>query len=93
MNQYGNLIEVINVDLNYCESNLYFNINFQLDGNPFDEEFIVVFNGNTNHQVLMRHKYEIHPNMNFNLGQYYVDENLCPNEPTNEELSNSVIGC
>jgi len=93
MNQYGNLIEVINVDLNYCESNLYFNINFQLDGNPVDEEFIVVFNGNTNHQVLMRHKYEIHPNMNFNLGQYYVDENLCPNEPTNEELSNSVIGC
>ncbi len=93
INQYGNLLEVIDVDLNYCESNLYFNINFNLDGNPINEEYVVIFNGNTEHQVLMRHKNEIHPNMNFNLGQYYFDEDLCSVEPTNEELSNSIIGC
>lgn len=93
INQYGNLIEVIDVDLDYCESNLYFNINFELDNNPIENQYVVVFNGNDSHQILMKHKYEVHPNMYFDLGQYYIDENWCPTEPTNEELSNSVIGC
>jgi hypothetical protein len=93
INQYGNLIEVIDIDLDYCESNLYFNINFELDNNPIENLYVVVFNGNGNHQILMKHKYEIHPNMNFNLGQYYIDDNWCPTEPTDEELSLSPFNC
>ena len=93
INQYGELIEVIDVDLDYCESNLYYNMNFNLNGNPFNGENVIIFNGNTDVQVLMSHKYTNHPNNNFNLGQYYIDENWCPDEPTNEELSTPIFEC
>ncbi len=93
INQYGQLIEVIDVDLNYCDTGLYFNINFELDDNPITDEFVVIFDGNTNQQILMKHRYNKHPNIDFDLGQYYIDANHCPTEPTNQELSNSIFDC
>jgi len=93
INQYGDIIEVIDVDLNYCESGLYFNLNFELNNTPLTDEFVVVFNGNTDEQILMKHKYNKHPNIGFNLGQYYIDANYCSTEPTNVELSSSIFDC
>ena len=93
INQYGELIEVIDVDLNYCDTGLYFNINFELEDNPITDEFVVLFDGNTNEQILMKHTYNHHPNIGFNKGQYYIDANNCPTEPTNQELSNPIFDC
>ena len=93
INKYGKTIEVIDVDLNYCDTGLYFNLNFELDNTPLTDEFVVVFNGNNGDQILMKHKYNKHPNIGFNLGQYYIDANHCPTEPTNEELSSSIFDC
>jgi hypothetical protein len=93
INQYGELLEVIDVDLDYCESNLYYNMNFKLGNNPLDTQRLVVFNGNNTQQLLLSHDYNVHPNISFNLGQYYIDENWCPDEPTNEELTSSIFDC
>jgi hypothetical protein len=93
INQYGYLIEVIAVDLNYCEPNLYFNLNVEKDGTPLgNNSFLVVFNGNSNEEILMKHLYSVHPNLDFKLGQYYIDPEHCPTVPTNEELEVSVFG-
>lgn len=93
INQYGYPIEVIDVDLNYCEPNLYFNINFSKDGVDLNNEFVVIFNGNSDEQLLLKHQYNKHPNINFDLGQYYIDPVNCPTEPTNTELEESPFGC
>ncbi len=93
INKYGDIIEVIDVDLNYCESGLYFNLNFELNNTPLTDEFVVVFNGNTSEQILMKHKYNKHPNIGFNLGQYYIDANYCSTEPSDVELSSSIFDC
>jgi surface protein len=76
-------IEVIAVDLNYCEFNLYFNFSNDIGG-----EYFEVFNGNDNNQVLLEHVYEEHnlTNISVDLQQYYVDEENCPDAPTIEEL-------
>ena len=93
INQYGFPIEVIDVDLNYCEPNLYYNINFSKDNVDLTSEFVVIFNGNSNEQLLLKHQYNKHPNINFDLGQYYIDPVNCPTEPTNTELEESPFGC
>jgi len=93
INQYGFPIEVLSVDLNYCDTGLYFNLNVQKDGSPLTEEFMVVFDGNSNHQILMKHQYDKHPNIDFNLGQYYIDPVHCPTVPTNEDLEESPFDC
>ncbi len=70
----GELIEVVSVDLNYCEPNLYFNINVTGDTNLTN---LVVFNGNNNHTLLVQHEYvETNP-MDAYLQQYYVNEPYC----------------
>lgn len=71
INQYGELLEVVGVDLNYCESNLYFNIN--LTGEEPDT--LVVFNGNGSHNLLLQHTYEEFELFDANLEAYNV---LCP---------------
>jgi len=93
INQFGFPIEVIDVDLNYCEPNLYYNINFSKDNVDLTSEFVVIFNGNSNEQLLLKHQYNKHPNINFDLGQYYIDPVNCPTEPTNSELEESPFGC
>jgi len=57
------------------------------------DEFMVVFDGNTNHQILMKHQYNKHPNIDFNLGQYYIDPVHCPTVPTDEDLEESPFEC
>ena len=85
INVDGYPIEVLAVDLDYCESNLYYNFSFNLPvtGRP---DYLVTFDGNVDCQVLLRHKYEQHNStMDFDLQQYYVDPN-CPTPPTVESL-------
>lgn len=93
INKYGELIEVISVDLNYCEPKSFYNLNLTKDDVPFSNEFLIVLNGNSSDQILMKHKYDIHPNIGFVLGQYYTDSVNCPYEPTCEELQESIFGC
>ena len=93
INQYGELIEVISVDLNYCDSDLYFNLNFKKDSVDLNVENVVVFDGNSDQQILMRHVYNIHPNINFNLGQYYTDPTWCPTPPSDSSLDDFPFEC
>jgi len=93
INQYGFPIEVLNVDLNYCDTGLYFNLNVEKDGSPLTDEFMIVFDGNDNHQLLMKHQYDKHPNIDFKLGQYYVDPVHCSDVPTDEDLEESPFVC
>jgi hypothetical protein len=91
INQYGFPIEVIDVDLDYCNPNLYFNLNLETDCGPYNDTLLVVFNGNVDEQLLLGHKYENHPGLGFDLGQYYVDDEWCPDVPTDFELLNDVF--
>jgi len=83
--KYGELIEVISVDLNYCETNLYYNLNLSKNNIPLNTQFLIVLNGNNSEQILMKHKYEKHLNNGFYTGQYYTTSG-CTYEPTCEEL-------
>ena len=50
----GKLIEVISVELDYCTPEIYYHINIT-GTQPTD---LIVFNGNSNHQLLLQHKYD-----------------------------------
>jgi hypothetical protein len=93
INQYGNLIEVISVDLNYSDISLYYNINVSKNNTIFSEQYITIFDGNINHQLLMRHSYSKHPNISFKSGQYYIDPLNCDVIPSNQELEKSIFDC
>ena len=93
INQYGELIEVISVDLNYCDSDLYFNLNFKKNNVDLNVSDVVVFDGNSNQQILMRHTYNVHPDINFNLGQYYNDPTWCPTAPSDSSLDDLPFAC
>jgi len=54
---------------------------------------MVVFDGNDNHQLLMKHQYDKHPNIDFKLGQYYIDPVHCSDVPTDEDLEESPFVC
>lgn len=90
--KYGELIEVISVDLNYCETNLYYNLNLSKDNVPLNTQFLIVLNGNNSEQILMKHKYEKHLNNGFYMGQYYTTSG-CTYEPTCEELLEPIFDC
>ena len=72
----GELIEVIAVDLNYCEPNLYFSFNITSDSSI---ENLVLFNGNENFQPLIQHKYENRMPVVADMGeqQYYTNNTCC----------------
>lgn len=91
--KYGEMIEVISVDLSYCDSKMFYSLNLSKDNVPVEDLFLNFINGNSNEQILMKHKFEKHPNIGFFIGQYYTDPTHCPTEPTCEELSQSVFGC
>ena len=93
INQYGNLIEVISVDLNYSDISLYYNINVSKNNTIFSEQHMTIFDGNINHQLLMRHSYSKHPNISLKLGQYYIDTLNCNVIPSNQELEKSIFDC
>lgn len=92
INQYGELLEVVAVDLNYCEPDLFFNLNFEKEGVTYSDEYVVVFNGNSSEQVLMKHQYETHPNIDFKLQQYYTGPD-CPDKPTIQEMEQPPYNC
>jgi hypothetical protein len=72
----GELIEVIAVDLNYCQPNLYFSINVTSDSSI---ENLVLFNGNGNFEPLIQHKYDNHMPVVVDMGeqQYYTNNTCC----------------
>jgi hypothetical protein len=72
----GELIEVIAVDLNYCEPNLYFSFNVTSDSSI---ENLVLFNGNENYEPLIQHKYENRMPVVLDMKeqQYYTNNTCC----------------
>jgi hypothetical protein len=87
----GGLIEVIAVDLDYCDSGIYYNINI-VDGAPHNPENLILFNGNGSEQVLLQHKYVQFSRVDMNEQQYYVDVENCPVIPTIEDLTRPEYG-
>lgn len=81
----GGLIEVIAVDLDYCNSGIYYNINI-VNGSPNNPENLILFNGNGSEQVLLQHKYVQFSRVNMDEQQYYIDVENCPVTPSIESL-------
>jgi uncharacterized protein (TIGR02145 family) len=50
----GKIIEIVSVDFEYCDAEMYYNINFVNDENI---EYLTLFNGNNYEQIILRHKY------------------------------------
>jgi hypothetical protein len=87
LNVDGFPIEVIAVDLDYCEPEIYFNFNFS--ATTFSGKTLLTFNGNSDYQVLLGHAYE--PNsINDIIGedacveQFYIDVENCPTPPVED---------
>ena len=73
----GELIEVIAVDLNYCNINMYYNINVtgSLPTN------LITFNGNSNYLALLEHEYIGFEIVSSSMQQYYTNE-YCTTVPS-----------
>jgi hypothetical protein len=84
----GELLEVIAVNLNYCENNLYYNINIT----GTQPEDLILFNGNNTTQVLAEHSYVKFNELNMNLSQYYVDS-VCCTSPIEEPVRTYTTEC
>jgi hypothetical protein len=41
----------------------------------------------------MKHPYEIHPNIDFKVQQFYTDPILCPDEPTVQDMELPPYNC
>lgn len=54
INELGELIEVLEVDLDYCDVDIYYHLNIT-GTQPTN---LIVFNGNNTHQLLAQHDYE-----------------------------------
>lgn len=66
----GELLEVTDVDLNYCDANIYYHININNDNQLTN---LIVFNGNDNYQILMQHTYNKFTPITMDVQQYYYD--------------------
>jgi hypothetical protein len=82
INQDGELLEVISVDLNYCDLSLYRNIN--VSGTTLSD--LILFNGTNSTQLLSQHKYQQFIDVDIKQQQYYTDEYNCPTIPTISSL-------
>ncbi len=82
----GKLIEVVAINLDYCTSNLYYNLNLsgQVTGN------LIAFNGNSDYQVLLQHTYDNFSTLDTYLIQYY-DGGFCSIENTTSERDLTII--
>ena len=78
INQNGGLMEVISVDLNYCDLSLYRNIN--VSGTTPSN--LILLNGTNSTQLLLQHKYQQFIEVDIEQQQYYTDEYNCPTTPT-----------
>jgi hypothetical protein len=70
----GKLIEVISVELDYCVPEIYYHINVT-GTQPTN---LIVFNGNSNHQLLLQHKYDQFTRFDVDVYQQGFSS-LCPN--------------
>ena len=70
----GNLVEITWVDLNYCEANLYYNINVTNDTGLSD---LIVFNGTSAHKILVQHHYSPFSIKDVKEQQYYTITTCC----------------
>ena len=82
----GKLIEVVAINLDYCTSNLYYNLNLsgQVTGN------LIAFNGNSDYQVLLQHTYDNFSTLDTYLIQYH-EGGLCTTGGTSSERDLSII--
>ena len=78
INKDGQLLEVIHVDLEYCDYNQFFVINVQ-GTQPTN---LVLFNGNNDYQVLLRHSYKQINGIGAKTQQFYIDSICGPYSPT-----------
>jgi len=77
----GQLIEVIAVDLNYCDINMYYNINITTATSTSPTN-LITFNGNSNYLALVEHQYIGFNRLDASLQQYYVDNVCCTETPS-----------
>jgi hypothetical protein len=77
----GQLIEVISVDLNYCDINMYYNINITTATSTSPTN-LITFNGNSNYLALVEHQYIGFNRLDASLQQYYVDNVCCTETPS-----------
>jgi hypothetical protein len=84
----GELLEVIAVNLNYCENNLYYNINIT----GTQPQNLILFNGNSDTQVLIQHSYTKFNRLDMNLSQYYIDDKCCKT-PIEDPVRNYTTEC
>ena len=73
----GELIEVTAVDVNYCEPNLFYNINIT-GATSSQPTNLITFNGNSNYLALIEHQYIGFNRPDISLQQYYYDANCLP---------------
>ena len=74
----GELIEVTAVDLNYCNINMYYNINVA-GTKPTN---LITFNGNSNYLALVEHEYVGFEILGTSMQQYYSDDIACSTVPS-----------
>jgi hypothetical protein len=89
INELGQLIEVVAVDLNYCEPNIYYNINVTGDTGLVN---LITFNGNDNHKLLLHHEYDEFNFMDLSTQQYYLNDTCCSDVPSIESLDRDIDG-
>jgi surface protein len=82
----GKLIEVTAINLDYCTHNLYFNLN--LSGQSDGE--LIVFNGNSDYQILLQHTYDNFSTLDTYLIQYH-EGGLCTTGGTSSARDLSII--
>ena len=70
----GHLIEVTAVDLDYCEANLFYNLNVTSDTSLPD---LILFNGTNSRQLLLQHHYTKFTTKDVKEQQYYTVAPCC----------------
>jgi len=70
----GHLIEVTAVDLDYCEANLFYNLNVTSDTSLSD---LILFNGTNSRQLLLQHHYTKFTTKDVKEQQYYTVAPCC----------------
>jgi hypothetical protein len=89
INELGQLIEVVSVDLNYCDPNICYNINVTSDSGLVS---LITFNGNDNHKLLLHHEYDEFNFMDLSTQQYYLNDTCCSDVPSIESLNRNISG-
>ena len=91
LDQFGFPIEVETVELDYCSRSIFYHLNWNGTGD------LVVFNGDTNKQILLSFTQNKFGSLNFDLEQLYVNgsnTNYFPREMGVEDCNNEpIVAC